>query len=127
MRKYLNFIGGDWVPANSGSTYQSLNPADTREVVSEYPSGGQKDALAAIGAAQRAYPIWAAMTPVARGRILSKASQTLESRKAELAEVLTREAGKTLTESAGERQPAIAIFPLFPGTSSPLAAQPIHP
>ena len=39
------------------------------------------------------------MTPVARGRILSKASQILEARKAELAELLTREEGKTLAES----------------------------
>src|SRR5438045_4622884 len=125
MRKYLNFIGGDWVPAISGLTYQNVNPADTREVVAEYPSGGQKDALAAIGAAQRAYPIWAAMTPVARGRVLSKASQILEARKSELAELLTREEGKTLAESTGEVQRAIDVFRFFGGLSYTIGGQTI--
>src|SRR5258707_739443 len=99
MKKYLNFIGGEWVAARSGKTYQTRNPADARELVAEYPSGGREDAQDAIQAASKAFPAWAAMTPVGRGRVLSKASQLLEARKAELAELLTREEGKTLTES----------------------------
>ena len=125
MRKYLNFIGGDWIPAVSGLTFQNVNPADTREVVAEYQSGGNQDALAAISAAQKAFPAWSAMTPVARGRILSKVSQILESRKAELAEVLTREEGKTLAESTGEVQRAIDIFRFFGGISFTLGGQTI--
>ena len=62
-RKYLNFIAGDWRPAKSGKTYQTCNPADTREVLAEYPAGEKADAQAAIEAAQRAFPSWAAMTP----------------------------------------------------------------
>src|SRR5260370_5661657 len=63
------------------------------------------------------------MTPVARGRILGKASQILETRKAELAELLTREEGKTLVESAGEVQRAIDIFRFFSGLSYTLGGQ----
>jgi len=63
------------------------------------------------------------MTPVARGRILSKASQILESRKVELAEILTREEGKTLAESTGEVQRAIDIFRFFGGLSYTLGGQ----
>src|SRR5688572_2668083 len=63
------------------------------------------------------------MTPVARGRVLSKASQILESRKAELAELLTREEGKTLTESTGEVQRAIDIFRFFGGLSYTIGGQ----
>jgi aldehyde dehydrogenase (NAD+) len=125
MRSYQNFIGGDWVPAKSGQTIQHANPADTREVVAEYPLSGKEDAVAAIDAAKKAFPAWAAMTPVARGRILSKASQILESRKAELAELLTREEGKTLAESAGEVQRAIDIFRFFGGLSYTLGGQTI--
>lgn len=125
MRKYLNFVGGEWVPARTGQTTQTLNPADSREVVAEYPVGGKADALAAIAAAQKSYPAWAAMTPVARGRVLSKASQILETRKAELAELLTREEGKTLAESTGEVQRAIDIFRFFGGLSYTLGGQTI--
>ena len=81
MRKYLNFIGGEWLPAKSGQHFQNHNPADTQETVTEYPASGQEEASAAIHAAQSAYPAWAAMTPVARGRVLSKASHVLEARK----------------------------------------------
>src|SRR5213596_4167965 len=81
MRTYQNFIGGEWAGAKSGQSYRSVNPADTREVVAEYPASAKDDAVAAIDAAKKAYAGWAAMTPVARGRILSKASQILESRK----------------------------------------------
>src|SRR5438876_10208595 len=102
MRTYQNFIGGEWSAAKSGQSYRSVNPADTREVVAEYPASAKDDAAAAINAAKQAYAGWAATTPVARGRILSKASQILETRKAELAEILTRGEGQTLTEGAGE-------------------------
>ena len=122
-RKYLNFIAGDWRPAKSGKTYQTSNPADTREVVAEYPAGEKADAQAAIEAAQRAFPSWAAMTPVARGRILSKTSQILEARKTELATLLTREEGKTLAESTGEVQRAVDVFRFFGGLSYTFGGQ----
>src|SRR5207249_2882796 len=123
MRTYQNLIGGEWVAAKSGQTVRNFNPADTREVVAEYPLSGKEDALAAIGAAQQAQPGWAAITPVARGRVLSKASQILEARKAELAELLTREEGKTLAESTGEVQRAIDIFRFFGGLSYTFGGQ----
>ncbi len=123
MRTYQNFIGGEWVAAKSGKTHRNANPADTREIVAEYPLSGKEDAVAAIGAAKNAYAGWAGMTPVARGRVLSKASQILEARKAELAEWLTREEGKTLAESAGEVQRAIDILRFFGGLSYVLGGQ----
>ncbi|HVY70037.1 MAG TPA: aldehyde dehydrogenase family protein [Verrucomicrobiae bacterium] len=125
MQTYLNFIGGEWVPAGSGKTWRNQNPADTRETVAEYALGGQEDAQAAIAAAQKAFPAWAAMTPVARGRVLSKASHLLEARKAELAGLLTREEGKTLVESTGEVQRAVDIFRFFGGLSYTLGGQTI--
>jgi aldehyde dehydrogenase (NAD+) len=117
MRTYQNFIGGEWRPARSGRTFQTLNPADTREVVAQHALSGREDAVDAIEAAKEARGGWASTTPVVRGRILSKASQLLESRRAELAEWLTREEGKTLPESAGEVQRAIDIFRFFGGLS----------
>ena len=117
MKAYSNFIGGEWVPARSGKTYLTSNPADTREAVGSYPLSGAEDAQAAIAAAKKAAPGWAAATPVARGRVLSKASQILETRKAELAQILTREEGKTLAEATGEVQRAADIFRFFGGLS----------
>ena len=125
MRTYQNFIGGAWTPAASGRTTQTRNPADTREIVAEYPASDAADALAAIAAAQKAAPAWADATAVARGRVLSKASQLLEPRKAELAELLTREEGKTLAEATGEVQRAIDLFRFYGGLSYTLGGRTI--
>src|SRR5256885_1755752 len=125
MRTYQNFIGGEWMPAKSGQVAHNSNPADTREMVAEYPAGTREGAQDAISAAGKAFPGWAATTAVARGRVLSKTSQILESRKAELAELLTREEGKTLAESTGEVQRAIDIFRFFGGLSYVLGGQTI--
>lgn len=117
MRKYNNFIGGEWIEASSGKRYQTVNPADTREQVADYPLSGAEEARAAIAAAEGAYPAWSRSSWIARGRILSKASSVIESRKAELAELLTREEGKTLAESLGEVQRTVDIFRFFGGYS----------
>jgi aldehyde dehydrogenase (NAD+) len=122
---YKNFINGEGLAAQSGRTYQTVNPADTREIVAEYPLSDQADARAAVEAAVRAYPAWATTTPVARGRILSRASQLIETRKTELARLLTREEGKTLTESTGEVQRTADIFRFFGGLSYQLGGQTI--
>jgi aldehyde dehydrogenase (NAD+) len=125
QRSYSNFIGGEWVRSRSGKTYQTNNPADTRQIVADYQASGAEDARQAIEGAQKAFAGWAAQTPIARGRVLSKTSQVLESRKAELAELLTREEGKTLIESTGEVQRAIDIFRFFGGLSYTLGGQTI--
>ena len=125
MQTYQNFIGGEWVPAKSGQTFQNTNPADTREVVAQYPQSGQPDALAAIEASKAALPAWSGMTSVARGRMLSKASQLLEARKPELAKLLTQEEGKTLAEATGEVQRTADIFRFFGGLSYNIGGQTI--
>ena len=117
VKRYANFIAGQYSGAASGKTFTTLNPADAREVVAEYPQSGQAEAAAAYAAAWEAFPKWAAMTPIARGRVLSKASQLIEAQKAVLAELLTREEGKTLTEATGEVQRAADIFRFFGGIS----------
>jgi aldehyde dehydrogenase (NAD+) len=123
MREYLNLIGGQWVPARSGQTFRTLNPADWREEVAQYPVSGPEDASAAVAAAQAAFDKWASQSPVARGRVLSQASVLLQARKTELAELLTREEGKTLAESTAEVQRAIDIFRFFGGLSYTLGGQ----
>ena len=125
MRNYSNFIAGEWVGSGSLQRFTNLNPADQREAVADYPLSGKAEATQAIEAAQKALPAWAALSPIARGRVLSKTSQILESRKAELAELLTREEGKTLGEATGEVQRAADIFRFFGGLSYTLGGQTI--
>ncbi|HMO64688.1 MAG TPA: aldehyde dehydrogenase family protein, partial [Verrucomicrobiota bacterium] len=125
MTTYQNFIGGEWAGAISGATFTTSNPADTREAVATYARSGRDDARQAFAAAAAAFPAWAAQTPVARGRVLSQASNVLAARKGELARLLTREEGKTLAEATGEVQRAVDIFRFYGGVSYTLGGQTI--
>jgi acyl-CoA reductase-like NAD-dependent aldehyde dehydrogenase len=109
-RTLENFIGGTWVPARSDRTVEDLNPADPSDVIARVPLSTADDAVAAIEAAADALPAWRAMSPVRRGRILIKASRILEDRLEEVAQLITREQGKTLPESRGEVPRAIQFW-----------------
>ncbi|MBI1841804.1 MAG: aldehyde dehydrogenase family protein [Verrucomicrobia bacterium] len=125
MLTYSNWIQGAAAPSPSGKTFETRNPADNREAVASYPLSERGDAENAIASAAAAFPAWAGQTSVARGRVLSKASTLLEARKAQLAELLTREEGKTLAEATGEVQRAVDIFRFFGGLSYTLGGQTI--
>ena len=125
MMRYDLFLDGKSVPAADGRTFRTTDPADARVTVAEYALGGAADAAAAVAAAKAAFPKWAAQTSVARGRILAKASQIIEARKGELAELLVREEGKTLAEATGEVQRAADIFRFYGGLGYQLGGQTI--
>src|SRR5438093_2930735 len=105
-----NFIGGTWVPATTDRTVDDLNPADPADVIACIPLSSADDARAAIGAAADAFPAWRAMSPVRRGQILIKASRILEDRLEEIAQLITREQGKTLAEARGEVPRAVQFW-----------------
>jgi acyl-CoA reductase-like NAD-dependent aldehyde dehydrogenase len=105
-----NFIGGEWVPADSGEVYEVTNPANPSEVLGTTPKSGKAEAERAIEAAAKAAPGWKATLPAERGAILSKAADLLESQTDELAELMAREVGKPMVESRAEVARAAAIF-----------------
>ncbi|MEI6358629.1 MAG: aldehyde dehydrogenase family protein, partial [Verrucomicrobiota bacterium] len=125
MKRYDLFLDGKSVPAADGRTFRTTDPTDARVTVAEYALGGAADAAAAVAAAKAAFPKWAAQTSVARGRILAKASQLVEARKGELAELLVREEGKTLAEATGEVQRAADILRFYGGLGYQLGGQTI--
>jgi aldehyde dehydrogenase (NAD+) len=120
---YDTFISNQ--PRAAAGTFTTTDPADTQTAVATYADANFADATAAVDSAVAAAPAWAATTPVARGRILSAASQKLDARKAELAKLLTLEEGKTLAEATGEVQRAVDIFRFFGGSGYTLGGQTI--
>jgi aldehyde dehydrogenase (NAD+) len=120
---YDTFINNQPHPA--GKTFTTTDPAETATTVATYADATEADAKSAVDAAVTAAPAWAATTAVARGRILSAASQKLDARKGEIAKLLTQEEGKTLAEATGEVQRAVDIFRFFGGLSYTLGGQTI--
>lgn len=98
---YKNFIGGRWEASSTGRLVANHNPA-TGEVLGQVPLSSREEARAAVAAAQDAFPKWRDTPGPVRGRILFKALDLFERELPRLAEVLTREEGKTLGESRGE-------------------------
>jgi len=112
---FKNLINGEWVSASDGATFETRNPANTREILGTFPSATREDVRRAIEAAQAAFPQWAAMPAPARGTILDKASQIIAARLEDMATCLTREEGKTLAEARIEVARARDIFKYYAG------------
>ncbi len=101
-----NFIGGEWVGAQSGATFTSTNPA-TLEIVAEAAKSGAEDVKAAVAAAKAAYQGWRLTPAPRRGEILFRVAHVLTERKEALSRLMTMEMGKTITEARGDVQEAI--------------------
>jgi acyl-CoA reductase-like NAD-dependent aldehyde dehydrogenase len=110
-----NFIAGTWSPSRSGRTYERRNPWRPSEIVGEFPSSGPDDVLAAVEAAEAAWPRWSALPAAKRGAYLARAADAIEARIEEIAQDMTREMGKPLRESRGEAGRAAAILRFFSG------------
>jgi len=94
-RKML--IGGQWVEARSGRTFETFNPA-TGEVLAHVAEGDRADIDQAVAAARKAFETgpWPDMSPSGRGRLLWKLSDLIEQHHQELAELETLDNGKPL-------------------------------
>ena len=105
-RTYQNHIGGKWIDADAGATFESKNPA-TGEVLGIFPDSGVADVDRAVQAARTAYEKWRLVPAPHRAEILFRAAELLLQRKEELAREMTQEMGKVLAEARGDVQEAI--------------------
>ena len=89
-------IDGDWVPAASGETFATINPA-TEEELAQVAHGGAEDIERAVRAARRAFADdspWRRMNASDRGRVIWKISELIEENADELAMLETLDNGK---------------------------------
>ena len=117
MVTYQNFINGKWVESTSMRTVPNINPANTDDVLGIIRQATREEARAAVEAASDAFAGWRATPAPARGKIVAKAARLMEEAKEELAQILTREEGKTVSESRGELQRSINVAEFCAGES----------
>jgi malonate-semialdehyde dehydrogenase (acetylating)/methylmalonate-semialdehyde dehydrogenase len=101
-----NYIGGAWVAPAAGDHLELTNPA-TGEPLGSVPLSGASAVNDAVAAAQAAFGKWRETPPVVRARYLFKLKFLMEQHFEELAEIVTRENGKTLDEAKGSVRRAI--------------------
>ncbi|SDT30568.1 betaine-aldehyde dehydrogenase [Pseudomonas oryzae] len=92
------YIGGRYVPATSGASFETVNPANG-EVLARVQRASQADVERAVASAVEGQQVWAAMTAMQRSRILRRAVAILRERNDELAELETLDTGKPLAET----------------------------
>ena len=95
------YIDGRWSDADSGATFDIVNPA-TAVRIGTAPMMGAAETARAIEAADRAWPAWRDKTARERSAIVRKWSELQLAHADDLALILTSEQGKPLAESKGE-------------------------
>jgi acyl-CoA reductase-like NAD-dependent aldehyde dehydrogenase len=96
VRTYKYYAGGEWRPATSGKTFDVLQPFGG-QLYAKVAAGGAEDARIAVQAAADAFPAWSQTTPAERASLFLKAAEIVRRRRAEIAEVLARETGSTIS------------------------------
>jgi alpha-ketoglutaric semialdehyde dehydrogenase len=126
MTVYRNFIGGQWIESASGKTVENRNPANTDDVLGEFPQATREEARSAVEAASNAFREWRRTPAPARGRIVARAARLMEEDKENLAQILTREEGKTISESRGELQRSINVAEFCAGEARRISGETIQ-
>jgi len=110
-----SYVNGKWYHPSSKSISKNINPADTSDVIAEYPLATAADVRLAIDAAVAAWPAWKKTPGPERGRVLWRAADISRRRIDEIAQTLTREEGKILKEARGEVLKGISLLEYYAG------------
>src|SRR5262247_2613509 len=126
MDTYRNFIGGKWIESSSSRIVENVNPANTDDIIGSVRQATREEATQAVNVAAAAFRDWRSTPAPARGRIVAQAARLMEQHKEELAQILTREEGKTIAESRGELQRSINVADFCAGESRRLNGETIQ-
>ncbi len=99
--KQANLINGSWIQADSGDSFDVINPADGA-VLGQVPKSGAAETRRAIEAAETAFASFRQTTANQRAGWLRKMHDVMLDNQQELADLLTSEQGKPLAEASGE-------------------------
>jgi acyl-CoA reductase-like NAD-dependent aldehyde dehydrogenase len=121
-KTFQNYVGGDWVDALSGETFESVNPA-TGDTIGIFPRSSAEDVDRAVEAAKAAYEEWRLVPAPKRGEILYRFANLLTEHKEDLTDLMTREMGKVKAEAGGDVQEAIDMSLYMAGEGRRLFGQ----
>ena len=91
-----HYIAGEWCHSDSGETFESRNPADTRDIVGRFQQGTKSDVARAIKAAETAFPMWRRTPAPKCGELLYAYGAIMAQHKEELARAISMEMGSPL-------------------------------
>jgi alpha-ketoglutaric semialdehyde dehydrogenase len=112
---FANFVGGEWLPSASGSTYEKRGPWRPSEVIGEFPASEAADVESAAAAAAEAFGGWSRAPAAQRGAVLARAADAIDRRVEQIAQDMTLEMGKPIREARMEAARMALILRFFAG------------
>src|ERR1700682_4868009 len=96
VKEYSYFAGNQWRKAADNQVFEVHEPYSGK-LFARVAAGSRADARTAVDTAAKAYPGWAEPSPAEKARLFLKASEIVKRRRSEIAEVLARETGSTIS------------------------------
>jgi aldehyde dehydrogenase (NAD+) len=126
VRNYGMLIGGEWVDARSGKTFESINPY-TGRVWATASEAGEEDVDAAVGAAREAFDEgpWGKMTGTERARVIRRLADLLAENAEDIATVESTDNGKLLREMGGQLKALPEWYYYFAGAADKIQGETI--
>ena len=115
-------IGGEWVDARAGATFESINPY-TAQPWATIPRAGAEDVDAAVRAARDAFESWSRTTPVSRGRLLRRLAELIASNAERIAVVETTDNGKLIREMEGQLRGLADYYHYYAGAADKVGGE----
>lgn len=106
VNKLKNYVNGEWVDSKTESYFPIINSLDGN-TIALCPDSTVNEVDLAISLAKKAFKSWRNTIPTRRADILYNLREKLLSARNELAEIITLEHGKTLSDAKGELMRAI--------------------
>src|SRR5271170_7682776 len=96
VKEYGYFAGNHWRKAEGNQVFEVHEPYSGK-LFARVAAGTRADGRAAVDAAALAFPGWAETTPAEKARLFLRASEIVKRRRSEIADVLARETGSTIS------------------------------
>lgn len=118
-------IDGKWVPAASGKTFKSLNPA-TGDVLATVAEGDAADIDRAVDAARRAFEgPWSRVKPYDRQQLLLKLADLVEKHFEELSALDTLDMGAPISRTLANRRRVLGMLRYYAGQTTAIQGETI--
>ena len=124
LTRYQMYINGEWVDAENGATFASVNPA-TGQTWAEVPEASEADINRAVEAAHHAFSegTWATMTPTARGKMLRRLAEVLAEHSEPLGRCETVDTGKLFKETRWQANYISDFFQYYAGLADKVTGE----
>jgi aldehyde dehydrogenase (NAD+) len=116
-------IDNEWLPAQSGKTFETIDPG-TRQVLARVAEGGVQDVDKAVAAAHRAFRSWKKVRPYERQELLLRLADLVDAHWQELAELDSLDMGAPISAVLPRKRRAVGLLRYYAGAATMILARP---